>query len=250
MELLATAVRLRQTSDLLQKMQNAADAKDPFWHLLMSEWINRDHTEPAGDIHGTRRLEFFRLRTTQDKTSLNFELFLERFCRSLKQQGFPKSFANALSKVMDEMADNVVQHSGVFVDGFSGIAGYHIENKRAAFAVADIGRGILATLKDSPSWRHLSTAREALRAIVMRGASSRIEQGAGEGFRQLFGSLVDRNSIIRLRTDDSVLMIGDGLNEREGGELASPCLAGLQLSVICALGKRAAESEINWALTQ
>jgi hypothetical protein len=57
MELLATAVGSRQASDLLQKMQNAADANDPFWHLLMSEWTNRDRMEPAGDIHGTRRLE-------------------------------------------------------------------------------------------------------------------------------------------------------------------------------------------------
>jgi hypothetical protein len=245
MELLATAIALRQSFDLLQKMSDAAHGNNPFWRLVMSEWFSQDHSAPTGDVHGIRQLEFFRLRTSEDKTSLQFELFVERFCRSMKQQGFPTVFANALSKVMDEIADNVVQHSGFLADGFSGIAGYHVENRQAAFAVVDVGHGILATLKNSPAWNELSTAREALRAIVMRGASSRIDQGAGEGFRQLFGSLIDHNSVIRLRTDDNALVIAEGENEREGGELSSPFLAGFQLSVSCALGRRAAEEEIK-----
>lgn len=244
MELLATAVALRASSDLLQKLIDAAGRNDPFWHLLISEWLARASPDLSGDIHGTRRLEFFRLRAVEDKTSVKFELFLERFCRSMKQQGFPKPFANALSKVMDEIADNVVQHSGRLPDGFSGIAGYHVDEKYAAFAVVDVGRGILGSLKGSPTWSHLSSAREALRAIILRGASSRMDQGAGEGFRQVFGALIDRNSIIRLRTDDSVVIIADGFNEREGGELTSPFLAGLQLSISCALGKRATENAI------
>ena len=81
----------------------------------------------------------------------------------------------------------------------------------------------------------------------MRG-QLRIDQGQGAGFRQLFALLVDHNAIIRLRTDDSALIIADGLNEREGGELTSPLLAGVQISVNCAVGKRAAENMIKFAL--
>jgi hypothetical protein len=248
MELFATAVATRRSSDLLGQLTDAATSDHPFWRMLISEWFSQRDGDLPGDIHGVRRLEFFRLRTAEAKTSLQFQLFLERFCRSMKRQGFPKGFANALSKVVDEMADNVIQHSGQLPDGFSGIGGYHVESQNAAFVVSDVGRGILATLRDSPLWSHLSTAREALRAIVLQGASSRIGSGAGEGFKQLFASLVDRNSVIRLRTDDSVLMIADGLNAREGGELASPFLAGLQVSVSCAVSKRAAENEINSVL--
>jgi hypothetical protein len=198
----------------------------------------------TGDLHGTRVLEFFRLRTVTDKTSDHFSLFLERFCRSIKQEGFPRNFANALAKVADEMSDNVVQHSANS-DCVTGIAGYHVQDKRAAFSVVDVGRGILARLRDSPRWNHLQNARAALRAIVSQGASSRQNQGAGEGFKQLFGSLIDHNCIIRVRTDDSILTVADGLTDREGGELMSPQLAGVQVSISCAVGVRAREPQIN-----
>lgn len=245
LELLATGVALRESSDLLKTIANPADAKSPMWRSLMSEWERKNAPGLSGDVHGIRPFEFFRLRTAEDKTSLNFSLFLERFCRSMKQQEFPKTFANALAKIGDEMADNVVQHSGLSVDGFTGMAGYHVQDKRAAFAVIDIGRGILATLKESPRWSHLITAGAALRAVVTQGASSRKDQGEGEGFKQLFGSLVDHNVIIRLRTDDSSLTVADGLTDREGGEMMSPFLAGVQVSVVCAVGAPAKETQIS-----
>jgi anti-sigma regulatory factor (Ser/Thr protein kinase) len=244
-ELFATAVAMRKSSDLFEQLTDAAADDHPFWRMLLAEWRGHPNSNSAADIHGTRRLEFFRLRTAKDKTSLKFDLFLERFCRSMKQQGFPTGFANALCKVVDEMADNVIQHSGQLAEGFSGIAGYHVEHHYATFAVSDVGRGILATLRESPEWNHLSTTREALRAILLQGASSRSAQGAGEGFKQLFASLIDRNSVIRLRTENSALMVAEGLNAREGGELASPFLPGVQVSVSCAVAKRAAENEIK-----
>lgn len=244
LELLATAVALRECSDLFQCLTAVADTGHPLWHELMAEWASRERTELTGDLHGTRRREFFRLRTIEDKTSLGFSLFLERFCRSLKAQDFPKEFANALAQVMDEMADNVLQHSGPIADGFSGIGGYHVEANRAGFAVVDIGCGILSSLNGSSTWKHLSTARDALRAIVAEGASSRTGQGPGEGFKQLFASLIDHNALVRLRSDDSVLIVADGRNEREGGELRSPILRGVQVSVSCATGVRAVESKM------
>lgn len=244
LELLATSVALGDSCELFEHLAEAAGRGDQPWSAMMSQW-NRQASDRETDIHGTRQYEFFRLRSIDDKTSLSFSLFLERFCRSMRAKEFPAAFANALSKVFDELSDNVLQHSGWHGDGFTGIAGYHVEAAHAAFAVVDVGRGILARLNDSPEWSHLVTAREALRAIVARGASSRVGQGPGEGFRQLFASLVDRNAIVRLRTDDSVLTVGDGENAREGGEMRSPLLRGAQVSVNCAVRTRATEIAIT-----
>lgn len=243
-ELFATAVSLQDRNDLLAQIESRAKAGDPLWHGLIAEWRRERLPHLTGDIHGMRIFEFFRLRETVDKTSDHFSLFLERFCRSMKSDGFPPAFTNALAKVADEMADNVVQHS-LTHEPFSGIAGYHVACGRAAFVAIDIGRGILARLKDSPKWSHLENSRAALRVIVTEGASSRVDQGAGEGFKQLFSSLVDHNCLIRLRTDNSVLTVAEGHTDREGGELVSPQLAGVQVSISCAIGKPAAEVEID-----
>ncbi len=128
LELLATSVALRDRSDLFEQLASAADGGDPRWSALMSEWDGHASITKT-DIHGTRGYEFFRLRTADDKTSLSFSLFLERFCRSMTAQDFPAKFANALSTVLDEMADNVPQHSGRPSDGIAGMAGYHVEGR-------------------------------------------------------------------------------------------------------------------------
>jgi hypothetical protein len=242
-ELFATGISLEGRSDLFKQIERRANAGDPLWHALLAEWRRQRLSPLTGDIHGTRIFEFFRLRETADKTSDQYSLFLERFCRSMKCVNFPPKFANGLAKIGDEMADNVVQHSST-TEPFSGIAGYHVAAGRAAFVVVDIGRGILARLRDSPKWSHLENSRAALRAIVSEGASSRVDQGAGEGFKQLFSSLVDHNCLIRLRTDNSVLTVVEGQTDREGGELMSPQLAGVQISIACAVGKPAKEGKV------
>jgi len=243
LELFATAISLQGRGDLLAQIERQTNGGNPLWHALVAEW-QRERLPPlTGDIHGTRLFEFFRLSETADKTSDQFSLFLERFCRSMKCVGFPPKFANALAKVGDEMADNVVQHSST-TEPFTGIAGYHAAAGRSAFVVVDIGRGILARLRDSPKWSQLENSRAALRAIVSEGASSRVDQGAGEGFKQLFSSLVDHNCLIRLRTDNSAITVAEGQTDREGGELVSPQLAGVQISIACAVGKPAKEDTI------
>lgn len=198
------------------------------------------------EIHRGQILEFFRVRDSNDKTGLAFSYFEQRFSSSMKSEGFPPAFSNALGKVIDEMADNVIQHSGTTNDGFTGIAGYHVQNNCAAFAVTDVGAGFLATLRASPRWSGLTTAKAAIRSVTIDHASSRHDQGDGEGFKQLFKSLIDHNSLIRIRTDDAALTVGNSLNEREGGEMASPYLRGVQVSIVCGLrDHRAQELEIK-----
>jgi len=245
LELFATATALGNSSRLLGEINRAASSGHPIWRGIVREWRRRRIVNHQADLFGIRSIEFFRIRNTADITGDHFSLLLQRFCRSMRKAGFPKTFAEALSKVLGEMADNVVQHSEERADVFTGMGGYHVANRAAAFTITDVGRGVLASLKASPNWQHLKTSREALRAIVEARASSRAQQGEGEGFKQLFKALVDRNGSIRLRSGNAVVTISDGVDGREAREGGSPSLAGLQVCVCCAAGGRAKEIKIG-----
>lgn len=242
LELLATAISFKNGNDFAAyfKSQDRSVAGE-CWRV----W--QDGALPSRDIHSTRSVEFYRLRTANDCISQDYQLFRERFVRSLRASGFAREFAYALAGAFGEMGDNVIQHSGGNGDQYTGLAAYNVARQYMAFAVMDVGRGIYASLTSNPSWR-VGTPREALRLAVCQNASRRIEQSQGDGFRTVFRSMVDRNSLLRFRSDDALLIIGDGGSHRQAVELCSARLVGLQLSACCALGGgKADERPIIWA---
>ena len=247
MELFATANSDPRASYVLDSIYEAARENDPLWLPLTTEWERNAAPTFGKNVFGKRTIEFYRLRTTSDQTSECFTIFQHRFVKNLVLNSFPSDFALGLSKVFSEMTDNVVQHSGPPGQNFSGMAGYHIGSNYMSFAVTDIGRGALARLRDSTDWQHLNKASDALHAIVHDSASSRAGHGPGEGFRQLFRTLVDRNVSIRLRTDDAAMRISDATHARQAGSVISPRLPGFQLSVACALDRPAAEKPIKFS---
>jgi hypothetical protein len=246
MELFATANSERSADYLIKTIYEAARENDSLWLPLTQEWERRTAPTFGNDVFGKRTVEFYRIRTTNDQTSECFTIFQRRFVKNLTLNSFPSDFALGLSKIFEEMTDNVVQHSGPPDHDFSGLAGFHIGPNYMSFAVTDTGRGALARLRDSPDWSHLAKASDALHAIVHDSASSRTGQGGGEGFRQLFRTLVDHNVSIRLRTDDAAMLVSDATHTRQAASVISPALPGFQISVACALDRPAAEEAINF----
>ncbi len=118
MELFATSLALEEANQLLGTITQAGNGGHPLWRPLTFEWMRRAHSEFGPDMHGQRSLEFFRLRCEADQIGDHFSLFQQRFRRSMEKNGFPKNFAYALTKVLSEMTDNVIQHSGRTADGF------------------------------------------------------------------------------------------------------------------------------------
>ncbi len=243
MELMATALDIKTASIVFDEIKDEAQKQDPVWCALIEEWERQPSLGFGSDIHGTREVEFHRLRCIEDQTGLPFQLFQERFVRSLRNCGFPSEFAYALAGTLAEMSDNVVQHSREGGEEFTGLVGYHVSAAYMAFAVIDIGCGLLTSLKRSPAWQHLASARDALRAVVRDGASSRTGQGRGEGFRLLFRSLASRNCRIRLRTNNASMTIADTTTRCIGSEVPSPELSGFQMSVCCALDGQPVEEK-------
>jgi len=159
--------------------------------------------------------------------------FLLRFRRALRERaGLGGNAALAIAMAAFEMADNTVQHSGPDVDNpAAGALGVDVTPTRISFAIVDRGRGVLQSLTTSDKWKHLTNARDALEAAVIRHASRR-RDGEGGGFRDLAAALADLSGRLRFATDDVVLVL-DGSNQAQRVQRRQnrPNLRGLQMSV-------------------
>lgn len=237
MELFLTAIEAESSSNLLLEMRAFSSEDHPIFKPLLAEWNRRGQAHCVGDIHGTRELEFFRIRNASSFQGTDFQLARERMSRSMRQAGFSKEFALALAKVFLEMADNVNQHSLArhCNDELTGLVGYHVMDRYFAFSVADLGVGALASLGSSKTWKHLKTASDALKAIIVDHASRRDGQGEGEGFKQVLRALADRNAMLRLRSDDASVIMRPQDEQREAAFSSSPVLRGMQVSLVCDL---------------
>jgi len=182
------------------------------------------------------RKELWCIRSRDDWCGDPATLFQARFRRSLEQRGFGKKLSIALSKAMQEMADNVVQHSGRDdAHPARGLVGYHIEERWMTYAVADVGRGILASLRTNPRWGSLLSSEGALRASICQHASRRIDAPYGAGFSQVQKSLADLNGKLRFRSGDACLTLAGYRDARRVILSSSPHLLGFQLAVTCSL---------------
>jgi hypothetical protein len=180
--------------------------------------------------------EFWPIRSRADWTDDAASLFQSRFARSLEKRRFGKKLSLALSKALQEMADNVVQHSRYDEEHPAlGLVGYHVEEGWMTYAVSDIGRGIFASLRTNPKWYSLSDSRAALRAAIYERASRRIDSPSGGGFSQVEKSLADLNGILRFRTGDACLTLVGRKASRKAAISSNPYLDGFQLAVTCSL---------------
>lgn len=164
-----------------------------------------------------------------------FASFQRRFGECLASHGFASPLARALSKALVEMADNVISHSGP--DEYSqanGIVAFHVEERWMAYAVADTGRGVLASLQSAPRWQHLRTSREALHCAVREQATRRDAESGG-GYQTVLRSLAEFNGFLRFRSGDHVLELRGTSSDLYPGGGPVPSLAGLQLVVHCSL---------------
>ena len=180
--------------------------------------------------------ELWRIQSANDWASVPATMFQARFRRSLRGHGFGKRLSLAISKAMQEMADNVVQHSGPDEEHPAvGLVGYHVADGWMTYAVADIGRGVLSSLHTNPKWSSLANSAEALRASVCRQASRRIGAPHGDGFSEVHRSLADLSGALRFRSADSSLTLAGQRAARRDTVSSSPYLLGFQLAVTCSL---------------
>ena len=148
--------------------------------------------------------------------------------------GLPRNLVVGLMGALGELQDNVFEHSGAAA---TGLVAYGVTNGSFEFAVADAGRGVLASLRENPEFTHLADAGAALRAAASDGASRHArDTGHGYGIGQLFRALAHDAAELRFRSGDHALRLwGDAPSLTGHVELAQKAwLNGLTMTVRCA----------------
>jgi hypothetical protein len=180
---------------------------------------------------------FFPLLSKDDVKDDLFGLFLMRFSRAMTGAGFGVELSRAIAAAFGEMADNVCQHSAQ--EGCApGLALYKVDQGIMAYAVGDIGQGILSSLRKSLKWQNLKSHKEALYAAVQENATSREDALEGTGFRQVHKSLAFYNGVLRFRSGNSTLAIRGDNVPKTAFQQNVPLAGGFQVSVTCTIGKK------------
>lgn len=145
---------------------------------------------------------------------------------------FEKVLARATAQSLGELLDNVAEHSGPTKDApAKGVVGFQIVRGHTRFVVADLGRGMLRSLRTNPAHTHLSTELEALHAIVYEGASSRIGVARGNGVRQVLNSIVELQGMVRIRSVDGCVAVTGNATEIRPQTFRTPAQVGAFVSV-------------------
>ena len=124
--------------------------------------------------------------------------------KALLAARFPSPFARGLVGAIDELQNNIRDHSDA-ID--TGLIGYRVAANRVEWVVADRGIGVLESLR-SGAFPSLADSAEALRIALTDGCSRfGTASGHGYGFRELFKALSARQGSLRFRSGDQALTI-------------------------------------------
>jgi len=180
-----------------------------------------------------REVEFYVVANEADiADSQFFGEYLIRFEFSAKQIGIPKKSAIALQAALEEMATNVVNHAEASVPA---LIGYEVRQSVAQFCVVDVGRGVLDSLRENPSYSHLTLHSEAIRTALHNGVSRVAgDIHRGNGFNSVFKALAEQWGRLRFRSGQGVItMNGMALDADQGQERDLPYLDGFQVAASC-----------------
>jgi len=204
------------------------------WRHMTSWLIDGSRPPRPSDSTSAPLAELWAIDSEEDVAGTEWALFQDRFRRTATQHGFSSSLGAALSRALAEMADNIYQHS----NDARGFAVFHFAEKRVSWCVADVGQGVLSSLRESERWVHLKDAREALSAIWTHGATSRPGAQSGDGFRQVERSLAALSGHLRVRSGDAVLELAGASSGVLTPTLrTNPLLRGLQIGATCGLSE-------------
>jgi hypothetical protein len=197
---LLAAVHLACSAWFWQRYSNPAFTVFQGWlsdPRLAAAWGAMTSLRTVGVDYSAKPLELLTVTDTIAEAQ-----FANRFRKSLEELGgFSQAEARGLAGSLQELIDNVRQHSGPTDQAAAaGIMGYEVSTQSFAFAVGDVGRGTLASLRENPAWAQLPDEAAALAAIIKRNASRRLDNTPGSGFRDA----------VRVLSDFGRLSVGSG----------------------------------------
>ena len=155
---------------------------------------------------------------------------LQGLKEELVANGFSPKLAGALTGGVGEMVDNAWSHS--FCDD-PALLVYQVRSKKFAFSVADLGVGVLESLRKNPKYDFLRSSMEAITFAIEPGVS-RLENG-GMGFATMLKSIAELWGNARIRSGEAALIIDRTRETAVKNLIYLPRLPGLHVSARCSL---------------
>lgn len=161
-----------------------------------------------------------------------WDAFMFAMHKAMLAAGFPSLFSRGLVGAMDEMQNNIHDHSDA---SDTGVIAYKVRADQVEWVVSDRGVGVLTSLQNG-AYPSLKDSGEALKLALSDGRSRfGAGKGRGYGFRELFKALSTRRGTLRFRSDDQVLTIAGVSPSLSRARLQQRAqLAGFSVSVVCA----------------
>ena len=186
-------------------------------------------------IFSAPRLELWMVRSW-DCLGDDFQLFIQRFERTLRQNGFGEKYPKVLAKAFSEMVENVMRHSSrIEGDSAIGVVGYHVVNGSADFVVADLGQGVLSGLSGNTDWAHLQDEQAALVAAARDGATRFKGDEHGFGFKMVFKSFLERAGVLSLRSGDGVAVLRGNMDSKVATTCSCSHVPGFRVAISISL---------------
>ncbi|MHC2071101.1 hypothetical protein ACYFX5_26815 [Bremerella sp. T1] len=160
--------------------------------------------EPSPSTITAQDFEFIALNSNDDMTGSRWLEFGARFAFSIVQAGFHRKKALEIAAAMGEMADNAVCHSrsrhGILV-------GYQTTNDSAVCIIADVGIGVLKSLKTNSRYKNLTLHVDAIETALKDGESRYGFGHGGTGFSTVFKNMAEANGTLRFRSGEGAISI-------------------------------------------
>jgi hypothetical protein len=163
------------------------------------------------------------------------DMFLLRAVESdlrarIGQSGFTTITAKALTGAVCEIINNVWQHAQA---ASPALLVYRLEHERVHIGVADMGVGVLHSLRTNSRYASLTTSMAALKKAMSVGVSRFDDGGHGYGFDTVLRAVADQWGAVRLRTGQAILEFHATTNLRHATASYGVDLPGLQIVFSC-----------------
>jgi anti-sigma regulatory factor (Ser/Thr protein kinase) len=133
------------------------------------------------------------------------------FMRTLRINGFSKAVSSRITGAIAELTNNVWDHSERLN---TGLLGFEVRNRQFTIVIADLGVGILESLRKNPTHDAIRTHAAAIEKALVPGISRFQDPFRGNGFIDFLSVVTDLHGIARLRTGNVALTI-DRTREQE-----------------------------------
>jgi len=180
----------------------------------------------------TARIGFIRTHEESEEWYNDATGFLMRIKRAAYDvSGLPGSIPAQMAAAILELEGNIQEHSGA---PSTGILAFSAATNVFEFVVADLGIGLLGSLKISPAYSRLDDHGRALELALTDGTSRYNDPLRGHGFRPIFQGLANLHGYLRFRTGDgAIVMDGTAPTLATAQVSQKPHLNGFFASVRC-----------------